>query len=184
MNQNNMNPVQLNPALVNSVMGYLQSQSLVPANGQMQPAQSGPTMQIMPQAQQPQTAMGHLWTGWPAQPGVQVGQQWMQQGQFVAPSSHTPQAGSQPASAQDIAAAVAAAMQPLLQEKNSVPVGAVVNDEQILVDRLRQAKAVGLTPRQALEQLHGVSSKSPSFGLKHADPCGFYRSITIQKLVR
>lgn len=151
MNQNNPNQVPMQNGLMNALMGYLQPQAQV--QGGAAP------MQTFPQFQQQQPV---LWPGWQPQGNVAVpgGAQYMQQwaAQPAAPQQQAvPAAAAQPPSANEIAAAVAAAVQPLLQDKHASPVGSKANDETILIEALRKAKADGLTPRQGLEKLHNVS---------------------------
>ncbi|KAI0719644.1 hypothetical protein C8T65DRAFT_636017 [Cerioporus squamosus] len=73
--------------------------------------------------------------------------------------------GSSVPSAADIAAAVAAAMRPILQETRSTPAGSDPEDERILITALKKGHAEGLTTRQSIEKLHNVPWKD--FYLDH-----------------
>lgn len=151
MNQNNQNQVPVQNDLVNALMNYLQPLQLQ--------AQAG--AQIYPQFQQQPLQQ---WPGWQPQGpiavpgGVHHAQQWM--GQPVVQQQRQRALGAEAGPAplvNEIATAVAAAVQPFLQDRNAAPVGSKPDDEQILIEALKKAKSSGLTPRQAMEKLHGVS---------------------------
>ncbi|KAI0750770.1 hypothetical protein C8Q80DRAFT_1153843 [Daedaleopsis nitida] len=162
MNQHNMPHAQLPPGAMNTLMNLVQSQPQ-PQHG----SQNHTQIQGQPQQQHAQAAVPALLpAGWQPQAvpvgnaGAQVGP-WHPSAQLLmhlmAQQSSFPAVPAHHPSANEIAAAVAAAIQPLIREKNAAPVGSAANDEQILVDALKKAKADGLTPRQALEKLHGVN---------------------------
>ena len=145
--------------LMNMMMGGMPPQSLPatqtqasPGMLQMQPPQPGsaPTFEL-------------VWQGW-----QQGGQQWLPmayQGSQTSQPVQTPQGlhgaaaanSSHQSSARRDLEALVSALQPLLQNAPSTPVGTAADDERILVRALRDGKAEGLTPRQALEKLHNVS---------------------------
>ena len=93
-------------------------------------------------------------------------QQWPLQFPSMTVPLHPPPL-QQPVVAVQNLAALATALQPYMNAatQSATPVGLVANDEEILVKALKDARAQGLTPRQALERLHGVSIMS---GLCHA----------------
>ncbi|KAI0719645.1 hypothetical protein C8T65DRAFT_636020 [Cerioporus squamosus] len=151
MNQNNHNQVPMQNALMNALMGYMQPQA--------QAQQGSAPMQTFPPFQQQQPV---LWAGWQPQGnvampgGTQYVQQWASQ-PMVQQQRPAAAPVPQSASVNEIAAAVAAAVQPLLQDKNDSPVGSKPDDEKILIEALKKAKADGLTPLQALKKLHSVN---------------------------
>ncbi|RPD67267.1 hypothetical protein L226DRAFT_131941 [Lentinus tigrinus ALCF2SS1-7] len=152
MNQNHQGQLPPQNGVMNALMGYLQPQ--------LQAQQGGAApMQTFPQFQQQPVLP---WPGWQPQANFAMpgGAQYMQQlmGQPMVPQQRPPAAAApQPPSVDEIATAIVAAVQPLLQDKNASPVGSKPDDEKILVEALRKANASGLTPRQALEKLHNVN---------------------------
>ena len=159
MNQNNLSQPQMTPAMMNQLMAYLQAQSgIAPAGSSATHSQGG--MASIPQIQQPP-----MWQGW--QPQMTMNGSGMQQGQWVYPqfqSMPPQQAGLPQPPLADLAAAVAGALAPLLNNKErggSTPDYEITSqDEQLLINRLKKWKARGLDPCQALGKLHNVSSRT------------------------
>ncbi|TBU49417.1 hypothetical protein BD309DRAFT_947631 [Dichomitus squalens] len=170
-NNSNSNFAQIPlPTFMNMMGGILSQSPHAPQTPmpqgvlQMQPG-SAPTFEF-------------IWQGW-----QQAGQQWLsmthpgsqssQQAQMSHiqgnTAGHTPH---QSLAISDLAAFVTA-MQPLLQNANPAPVGSVADDERILISALKEGKAEGLTPRQALDKLHNVNNHTESawknYFLDHLD---------------
>lgn len=152
MSQNNINQnqVPVTPSLLNALINLELAQ--LESFAQLVPG--APPMQLLPQAIQSGGITGPMyWLRGPSQPGVGLSGLQLQ---AQAPIAQTQNQQSTVVS--EVAAAVTAAMQPLINnDRLQNPVGFGPDDERVLIDVLKKSRAGGLNPFKAVQQLDNVS---------------------------